>query len=117
MECHPLITTFERVDKIYKPCSQRDREQDSEKSLNFIHIIKVIGGGGGGGALHLLFFEIVYKLWFCLDFTSPKGGCGIIKHRIRKFIVSTVAIVCMPFREQRVKKKPNKLKNCAWFLK
>ena len=25
----------------------RDREQDSQKSLNFIHSVKVIGGGGG----------------------------------------------------------------------
>ena len=51
-------------------------------------------------------------------FYRPRGGCRIlIKHGIRKFIVSTVAIVCKPFREQRVEKKPNKLKNCAWFLK
>ena len=33
----------------------------------------------------------------------------LIKHRIRKFIVLTVAIVCKPFKEQRVTKKPNKL--------
>ena len=38
-----------------------------------------------------------------------------MKHRIGKFIVSNFAIVCKPIREQRVTKKPNKLKNCAWF--
>ena len=51
-------------------------------------------------------------------FCQPKRGCTIlIKHRIRKFIVSTVVIVCKPFREQGITKKPNELKNCAWFLK
>ena len=40
-------------------------------------------------------------------FCRPIGGCKIIiKHGIRKFILSTVAIVCKPFREQRVAKKP-----------
>ena len=47
-------------------------------------------------------------------FYRPRGGCRILmKHGIRRFIVSTVAIVCKPFSEQRVAKKPNKLKNSA----
>ena len=41
-------------------------------------------------------------------FFRPRGGCrNLIKHGTRKFIVSTVAIVCKPFREQRAAKKPN----------
>ena len=51
-------------------------------------------------------------------FYWPRGGCRILmKHGIRKFIVSTVAIVCKLFNEQRVAKKPNKFKNSAWLLK
>ena len=42
---------FERVDKI-----------DKMLPLNFIHSIKVFGGGGGVLHLHLLFYEIVYRL-------------------------------------------------------
>ena len=96
-----------------------------KKSMNFIHSIKVfggggwVGGGGGGGTPPSPFIR-----WNCVyaialsRFYHPQGGCGIlIKHGIRKFIVSTDAIVSKPFREQRVTKKPNKLRNCAWFLK
>ena len=50
-------------------------------------------------------------------FNRPKGGCSIlIKDGIRKFVVSTVVIVCKPFSEQRATEKANKLKNSAWFL-
>ena len=67
---------------------------------------------------------IFYSMKLCIGyivlsrFSQPQGGCGILmEHGIRKVIVSTVAIVCKPFREQGVTKTPNKLMNCAWFLK
>ena len=87
-----------------------------KKSMNFIHSTKVFGRRGGEGTPPSPFISM--KL--CIGYSSvqPQGGCGILmKHGIRKFIVSTVAIVCKPFGEQRVTKKANKLKNCAWFLK
>ena len=38
-------------------------------------------------------------------FCQPKGGCRIlIKHSVWKFIVTTVAIVYKPFKEQRMTK-------------
>ena len=41
-------------------------------------------------------------------FYRPRGGSRILMKRgIRKLVVSTVAIVCTPFSEQRVAKKPN----------
>ena len=53
-----------------------------------------------------------------LGSTPPKQTIpDRILHGIRKFIVSTIAIACKPFREQKVTKKLNKLKNCAWFIK
>ena len=99
--------------KFCESCSQRDREQDSYKILEFDPLYQSYWWGGGGGALHLclLFCKIVYGS----RFYRLKGGYRIlIKHEIRKFIVSTVRCDC---REQSVTKKPNKLKNCTWFLK
>ena len=75
-------------------------------SISFTLSKLLVGEGGGGTAIVLSRFYLA------------RGGCRIlIKHEIRKFIISTVETVCKPFREQGVAKKPNKLKNCAWFLK
>ena len=59
------------------PASRVIESRIHKKSMNFIHSVKAFGGGGGGGGegalhLHLLFDEIVYRLQFCLDFTSLK---------------------------------------------
>ena len=41
-------------------------------------------------------------------FYRPEGGCRIlVKHGIRKFIVSAVAVVCKPFRERVTRNQIN----------
>ena len=108
------------------PSSSVTESRIHKKSMNFIHstlskflvVVVVVVVGGGGGGLHSTFTFYLMKLCIGYRFVQPQGGCRILmKHGIPKFIVSTVAIVCEPFGEQRVTKKSNKLKNCDWFLK
>ena len=111
--CTDLEWPLKELIKFYESCSH----WISSTLSKFL----VRGGGAGerGSTPPLPFI-----LWNCVQaivlsrLYQPQGGCRILmEHGIRNFIVSTVAIVCKPFREERVTKTPNKLENCAWFLK
>ena len=108
--------TFESVDEISWILLPASQKAGFIKIFEFHPLYQSYWWGRGALHLHLLFWNRVWAKVLSRS-ANLKEVAILIKHRIRKFIVSTVAIVYKPFREQRIAKKPSKLKNCAWFLK
>ena len=59
------ILPLKELMKFYESCSQRHIEQDSYKSLNFIHFIKAVGGGGGKHSI-----STFYSVKSCIGYSS-----------------------------------------------